>query len=282
MERHPHFDLWLHTDEELGACLGVELSTRRTLHEWPLSCVQQLDLADGRRLIYKVQTRGPTVEPEFYAEASSPLLPAHQILCCDESQVVMLIDFIDAPVLSGLSLTEAEAIRHIDGLLTQVRDIAGHPPVYVDIGTVALWRHFARTVIEGLSELMAKGVFRSVSGQHADALHAWSERKDVLEAIERRPGLSHGDAKGDNFFVLPDGYLVVDWQRPRRAPEGVDKAAALEGLGFDPLRHVEPAGVAIHRFLGLAWCVECQSRWFPEGRYDRHAAASVAAVLGVA
>jgi hypothetical protein len=77
VHRHRHFDLWLDDDAELAALLGSAVVHRATLHEWPLSCVQRLRLADGRSLVYKVQGE-PTVEPDFYARARSRLLVAAQ------------------------------------------------------------------------------------------------------------------------------------------------------------------------------------------------------------
>ncbi len=74
MHRHPYFDLMLHDDDELSALLGSRVVERTTLHEWPLSCVQRVTTADGTRIIYKAQA-APTIEPEFYAVARSPLLP---------------------------------------------------------------------------------------------------------------------------------------------------------------------------------------------------------------
>jgi hypothetical protein len=55
MYRHPYFDLVLHDDEELSALLGWRIVERRTLHEWPLSCVQRVTTADDTRIVYKAQ-----------------------------------------------------------------------------------------------------------------------------------------------------------------------------------------------------------------------------------
>ena len=80
MQTHPVFaDILLHADDELAAALDSDIVERETIHVWPLSCVQRLLLGDGTRLIYKSQLP-PTVEPEFYARAASPLLPGHRTL----------------------------------------------------------------------------------------------------------------------------------------------------------------------------------------------------------
>jgi hypothetical protein len=58
MQTHPFFtNIWMHDDEELAQALGIEIAERQTIHEWPLSCVQQTaivsstgsDLSSGHR-----------------------------------------------------------------------------------------------------------------------------------------------------------------------------------------------------------------------------------------
>ena len=93
MYRHPYFDLWMHDDEELVPLVQSDVLERVTLHEWPLSCVQRLTLADGRKLIYKAQF-GPTVESQFYARARSGILPWAKTLHEADGYVCMLIEFI--------------------------------------------------------------------------------------------------------------------------------------------------------------------------------------------
>jgi hypothetical protein len=61
MHVHPVFtNLFLHTNNELSELLGSAIATRKTIHEWPLSCVQQLVLQNDTKLIYKTQLP-PTV-----------------------------------------------------------------------------------------------------------------------------------------------------------------------------------------------------------------------------
>ena len=110
MHRHPYFDLMLHEDDELSALLGSRVVERPTLHEWPLSCVQRVTTADETRIIYKAQA-APTIEPEFYAAARSPLLPQARTIYHTEQHACMLIEFIDAPRLADLRLPAAEIER---------------------------------------------------------------------------------------------------------------------------------------------------------------------------
>jgi len=127
MHRHPHFNLPLHDDEELASLLQIGIVERVTLHEWPLSCVQRLTLADGRRLVYKAQF-GPTVESGFYANARSALLPAARTVYESNGHVCMLIEFVDALRLEDMHLPEQEAARIGRHLLAQIAEIEGELP----------------------------------------------------------------------------------------------------------------------------------------------------------
>jgi hypothetical protein len=82
MEKHLHYNLWLHDNAELSSLLGNNILQRQTIHEWPNSCVQKITLENGRKLIYKYQSGG-TIESFFYERASSPILPEARTLWRD-------------------------------------------------------------------------------------------------------------------------------------------------------------------------------------------------------
>jgi len=52
MEKHAHHNLWLLDNGEIESFTGGVAKERTTIHEWPLSSVQRLQLEDGRNLIY--------------------------------------------------------------------------------------------------------------------------------------------------------------------------------------------------------------------------------------
>ena len=126
MHLHPHFDLLLHSDEELSALLGAALVERETLHEWPLSCVQRIRLEDGQRWIYKAAAR-PTVEPEFYAAARSPVLPCTRKLHRDAHYACLLIEEVHGDRLDSLSLSEADVLHTAARLLRKIAAIERVP-----------------------------------------------------------------------------------------------------------------------------------------------------------
>ncbi len=282
MEAHPFFEgIWLHSDEELAAALGTEVRERETIHEWPLSCVQRLLLADGTRLVYKSQLP-PTVEPEFYARAASPLLPGYRVLGAVGDCTAMVVDWIDAPPLREVARTEDEYVEHGKKLVEQIGEIGGNPPVYLDVSSADAWSSLADITLANLRQLILDGRFGLVDPRQVARLTAWATSSAVIGTITEGPRIAHGDLMAEQVFVAEDGYRVVDWQRPVAAPPEVDLVALLAGQGIEPRRHVSTAAVGIFWFLRLHWAVEAQVHLFPSFRgplFDRWSAEAVGYIL---
>jgi hypothetical protein len=172
MHRHPTFDLWLHDDEELGPWVGSEILERVTVHEWPLSCVQHLALADGRKLIYKTQSA--TIESEFYAHARSELLPQAQTIYRTGSHACMLLEFIDAPLIEDLDLPEEEAARIGREVLAQIAGIDGELPYTYDISDVTRWTAFVRSLLHDLRRRIEQGAFERTDEALLRDLERWA------------------------------------------------------------------------------------------------------------
>lgn len=277
MERHPYFNLWLHSNAELESLLCASLGERVTLHEWPLSCVQRLRLANGETWIYKAQFN-EGVEAAFYARAYSPLLVQHRVLGGYRNTNALLLEAIDAPLLQQTAPDESAALDHIHRLETALAQIQGDLPVYADLGTSERWEAFAMGTCARLETLNVDGHFTRVPPSGVNGLKHWARSAAVLAAVGQ-PVFAHADLSGDNIFITPDGYRVIDWQYPRRLAAGFDRACLLESLGYDPSRWVEPAVVEMMRFVRLAWFVECQIRLFPQGQYEASVVDLIAKIL---
>jgi hypothetical protein len=91
--------------------LGSRIEERATIHDWPLSCLQQVRLANGKRLADKSQLP-PTVEPELYQAASSALLVDHRLVDTPGDSRMMAIAWIDAPLLSDTAPSVAGIVDH--------------------------------------------------------------------------------------------------------------------------------------------------------------------------
>ncbi len=267
MQKHPSIPgIWLHTDDELARALGSRIMERKTIHEWPLSCVQRLQLSDGRKLVYKSQLP-PTVEAEFYEKASSDLLPGHGLLEKLGDCTAMTIEWIDAPLLRDVLHNEYELIEHGRKLISQISSIGGNPPAYLNIGSASAWSKATDIIFKKLAELVQKKRFPSILPRDVPRLEQWSKSQAVLDAIAKSPGLTHGDLKADQVFVAPGGYRVIDWQRPVVAPPEVDLVCLIVEQGMNPRRHVEAIFVSLFWFLRLHWAVEAQFDLFSDAQW---------------
>jgi hypothetical protein len=281
MLKHPYFDLRLHDDNELVSFTGAELVERVTLHEWPLSCVQRLTLADGGKLIYKTQY-GPTVEPDVYAAVQSELMPWAETIYRADGHACMLIEYVDAPMLEDLQPTEEEALRVGREVLAQIAGrmsfigIDGQPPHYIDISDVARWTAYVERMLDELSGLIERGAFTINTPETVRELARRAQSKPVLDAVRAQAGYVHRDLSADNVLVLPEGgYRVIDWQRPILGPRDLDMVDLLNSLDHDPLRHVDAGVVQVWLLLSIGWLTEAKARWFPQGEsYDRQIAAA--------
>ena len=270
MQPHPYFDLLLHTDFELEEYFGSPLYERQTLHEWPLSCVQRLTFADGRRLVYKAQS-GPTVETEFYRLASSPVLSPIEVLYRDGPYSSLVMEYLDAPRLWELNPAADELLRVGTVLKEKIHQVDGAYPVYLDIRTWERWQAVMAEMLADLRRLVQTSEYTCVTTSMVDTV----EKVAVLPALQalydQPVGLVHGDLAGDNVFVLPDGsYRIIDWQRPLFGPVDLDLAHLADSFDIDPRRWVEPGVVTAFSLLRIQWLVEATVRWFPAGKetYD--------------
>jgi hypothetical protein len=271
MYQHKYFNLRLHDNVELEEILQAKIVERRTLHEWPLSCVEQLITNEGRKWVYKSQF-GPTVEAQFYANAKSKLLVAGKTLYRSESGYVnMLFEFIDAPRIKDLNLSDDSIVAAWNDLSQSIAKIEGKLPCYHDLSEKKRWEELMETMLENIEKLVFRGSFQSVDHMALLKLRHWVHSEEVLTALVQDIGFVHNDLNGDNIFVLPDGYRLIDWQRPIIGPKALDLAALLISLNREVNRFADKSIVWILYLLRIEWCTECAVHWFPEGQefYDR-------------
>ncbi len=284
MLTHPIFlNILMHSDDELAEALGSGVARRENVHEWPLSCVQMLQLDNGAKLAYKSQLP-PTEEADFYERATSKLLPGHRVLgklgACD----TMVIEWIDAPLLSRLELSDTELAEHGKRIIALIGEIEGELPAYLNIGSSEAWSDAVQITVERLGKLVMDGRFRLADPDAVRHTEAWSKSPAVREAVACKPHVIHGDLKADQVFVTADGYRVIDWQRPIVAPPDVDLVSLMVGQGIDPYRFADAAAVGIFWFLRLYWAVEAQYNLFPGGRrplFDQWASEAIGHILKI-
>lgn len=277
MYAHPFFDLTLHDDEELAELLGSPLRGRKTLHEWPLSCVQKLMLLDGRHWVYK-SCHLPTVEAEFYARARSPLLVSAQQIYCQGDYVCLLIPWIDAPRLADLSLSPQRALATGRSLLAQIAAIEGELPYFLELHSLEHWAELSYQILGSLTRLLEAGKLHEVDAHALNSLQSVLWQKPILDLLEQEVGLVHRDLRGENIFLCADGWRVIDWQYPIFAPRSLDWVSLLESCGMDPALFLPKEVLFLKRILDIDWFAQCAERWFPAGlpTYDRQIAQRIA------
>lgn len=263
MQTHPTLDMLVHSTGELEQVLGEPIVARDPMHAWPLSAIESLTTATGRRFVYKVQ-REPTVEPEFFTRASTTLLPACTILQRDAQQAALLLPFLEAPTLRDKQLDQQAFVAHGRAIVEQIGRIGGDVPVYIDIGTVEAWRAFARRTLDLLSALVDAAIFTQIDREQVAGLARWAQSSDVLGAIDRSPQLINGDLKAEHVFCTPDGYQIIDWQRPYRAPGEIDLVSLLDSQQIPARQYVAPEIVGLRWFLFVHWVVEAKTNLLPK------------------
>lgn len=275
MYPHPHFDLLLHSDEELKTLLGSRVCERVTLHEWPLSCVQRIQLENGHTWFYKSEA-GPTVETEFYTSARSPVLPQTRILHRDARYACLVIEAIQDKPLDGLVMSEADAFQTSNMLLADIAAIKGNPPVYLDVSTWERWSALMSGMIEDLNGLVRSGRFEKtrladISRLATAAFSPALQEAYTIAASKSELGLVHHDLSSDNVFVAPTRRKIIDWQRTIYGLVEIDRVLLLTSLGFDPRPWVHPGISTATDLLHAHWWVECTLTWFPSGEktYDK-------------
>ncbi|UVI29263.1 aminoglycoside phosphotransferase family protein [Paenibacillus spongiae] len=265
MHRHPNFELWLHEDNELAAVLGSPISERATIHEWPLSCVQRIRTAAGSSYIYKVQAP-PTLEVNFYTHARSELLVPVRLLEEQCGTTAMIMEDVNAPRLNDIHLEETEILEIAADLLKQIAEIGGELPAMADIRTEDRWLAYIKIALDDMRALISEGSFHQVDHELINCLERWSEAPPIMKALNSQTGYVHADLKAENVLVTPNGYRVLDWQRPIRGPVLLDTATLLISLRIDPSRHVPIGIIQLYHFLHIAWFGQAARKWVPQGK----------------
>ncbi len=269
MHRHSLFDLWLHDDQELAELLGSPVVSRTTIHEWPLSCVQRVVCAAGPAWIYKAQTE-PTVEPEFCAQARSPVLAAARVVPHDHGPAALLLEDVTAPRLGDQVLDSHDRLATVERVLAQIAQIGGELPAVADLRTPARWRACSEAIADDLRALVADGLLVQVGQPHVARFVECARSPEVLAAINGPSGYVHSDLLGGNVLLSPDRQVILDWQRPVWGPVALDRLTLLQAVRLHPAEYLPVGVLQLRQLLLVGWLAQCGRSWFPAGNecYD--------------
>ena len=139
MENHPHFDLSLHTTDELSALLAAPVTGASpcTSGRSPASSASP-SLAGGS---------GSTKSRRSRAWSRSSAAAGGRVSrrCCRRTEqsgraptrsTAMLFEPVDAPALNDLTLTPAEILCHGKALVAAVQALPADAPLYADLGSL--------------------------------------------------------------------------------------------------------------------------------------------------
>ncbi|MFZ9857828.1 MAG: phosphotransferase [Roseiflexaceae bacterium] len=258
MPRHPYFALDLLDDDQLKPYVSSPIITRQTIHEWPLSCVQRVDCADGTQYIYKSQVQ-PSVEAAVYRTVRAPhLLPATVI---NDQHIIL-------PYIASLD----QINNHVDiaqGVLAHIATMPPYTPVYRTLDTIHAWSTLMDATVATLWQLVNSATFTHLTRADVTRIVDWAEHRDVY-ALWRGPiGVVHGDLSASNILHTTDQAYVIDWQRPLYAPTVIDRWMIEQA--FQLPSSTPPMTDTLCVLLEIVWLTEAASLWFPAGasHYDR-------------
>jgi aminoglycoside phosphotransferase (APT) family kinase protein len=268
MYHHSTYNLWLHDDAELAMALRNPIARRTFIHEWPFSRVEHLLCADGQEYIYKVQGQ-PTVEPEFYQRARSPLLVGARTLpntVEPAAPPALLLEFVRAPRLSDLQHSEARKRAIADELLDGLRQIDGTLPARFDLRDRQQWLVRAHAMLRDLRQLLVEATLPAGAAPLIDAVERHCHSRAVAAALAAPQGYVHGDLHSGNVLVCQQGYRVLDWQRPFFGPLDLDRAALWESLGLAATPGFAEEIRTLKSLLSISLSAEQALHWYPPGK----------------
>ncbi len=236
--REEFLNIQVYDDEELSGLAGCRVLSREKLHHWPLSYVEKVELADGRRLVYKAQRAAASVENEFYSRVTADFLLKPVFSEQGEGWAALGLPYVEHKKYrpgSGDELREHTA--RWSKMLQELTDV----PVYFDISTHDKFIELLENALGAFTE----------EDELLTSLHRWAEDSAKLCYRDQPVGLLHGDLTGDNI-IAEGGELryILDWQRPMRGPLALDTALALESAGF-PLPEDDQFGRMARIFWGI-------------------------------
>lgn len=265
MKKHPYFDLQIFDNEELSEILDSPVITRKTIHHWPLSCVDKVTTGDEKTWILKSNRHPCDVEGHFYEAVRHPniLRPRHMLHHSPYQNIIY-------PFQLGKKLTEhrTQPGDSADSLFQRyhrVVDALTQPtlPVYLNVSTEETFTNRIVEMVANMERLVHTHQFHHTTITHLHQLKdiLWSPR--TLSIALSNTGLVHGDFSADNVFLQQnqDSFLIIDWQRPMIGAKLIDEYMFHSSLGATP----SPEASLIGIIFQIDWLVDCAVHWFPEG-----------------
>ena len=232
-------------NEDLSRLLGEDIKTRTSIHAWPLSRVDKIETAT-RTYALKTQLSSSSVERQFYRAVNSPLLLSPvlegEICSCD----FLLLPWLDCPSESWEGLSDYGVRARVREVSAATQEFAS-APVYFDYSSPAL-------LLDAFHDIKSTLTDGGFSAEEADKLESWLAG-DAHICYTGEIGLLHGDLKPENL----KGSIVLDWQRPMRAPLILEEELALRLTE----RNSSGNAAALASFVLSHWYAHAYTRFLP-------------------
>lgn len=259
MPPHPYFDLELLDDNTLNHYLPAPIIARRTIHEWPLSCVQQITCQDATQHIYKSQAH-PSVESAIYRSITAAHLLAATVI--NEHHLIL-------PYVAQTALTRdpAAEAQHI---LMHIAAMPRHTPVYQTLNTFDAWLARMHATVSSLQELVHATTFQRLTHRDIARINEFAHHPEMQALWQGVVGVVHGDLTPENMIHTATCTYIIDWQRPLYAPIVIDRWMLEQTLQLPSTTPTMTQALCV--ILEIAWLTDAATRWFPAGipHYDGH------------
>ena len=226
-------NIWLHEDKWVEELLNGKIISREKLHQWPLSYVEKITLKNNTRFVYKSQHSASSVEKEFYSKIKMPFLASPIYSGTYENCDIMILPYLDYPVLGEVSETEFEKI--VLNISRSIQDFSDMP-VFFDLSSIEQLTQIIDDVciiFEGKGE-----------EQNITVLKNWISKKAHNCYDNQQIGNVHGDLNKANILIENgEPRYILDWQRPMAAPITLESALAFRTAGYDAVKKYGNFGI---------------------------------------
>jgi len=261
MKKHGAFDLWLHDDSELAAMQGMDVVSRQTMREWPLSAVERITFGGGMSRIYKAFRNLP-VETDFYRRVRSPHIPEMFYSHSDGDRHWLLLE--DVPGRHPANLDREGLVFLANRARAIIRGIGLAGPYRTDLSAGG-YHNFVDDVLALLRQLRRENKLEQTGGKAIARIGEALSHPEVLRAVRGPCAMLHGDLHCGNMLIRPDGeMMILDWQGVLFGPEGIDLCHLLAVEGLDPVPVAGTGTEVLRMTLRIKWFADCADRWLPQ------------------
>ena len=199
--RSEFLDIPVYDDNELTEILGKQFLQREKIHHWPLSYVERIDL-EGKSVIAKYSKL--SLENSFYSSVSHDFILKPVFMAEMEDTSVTILPFIN-----GREPEQHEIYSAIERIQAISSDI-----YWADASSFDKFMDLIDASCTILEKYDAKEFCEPLRRKCSSLSEFF---------VPEKIGYVHGDLKRDNIIICGGNPIIIDWQRPMKAPLVIDR-----------------------------------------------------------